>query len=167
MAEKILKARVQMKTDTEENWLNATNFTPKNGEIIIYAIDSNHSYQRIKIGDGVTLVNNLPFVNESNDGIEYSNGDGLLLVDNIFSVSYGTSASSLGVSSAGTATTVSRSDHVHALPSLTSCTGTLTIEKGGTGSASKTGARENLGITSGTSLPSSGSDGDIFFLYTN
>ena len=77
MAEKILKARVQMKTDTEENWLNAINFIPKNGEIIIYAIDSNHSYQRIKIGDGVTLVNNLPFVNESNDGIEYSNGDGL------------------------------------------------------------------------------------------
>ena len=34
-------------------------------------------------------------------------------------VTYGTSASALGTSSAGTATTVSRSDHVHALPSLT------------------------------------------------
>ena len=101
MAEKILKARVQMKTDTEENWLNAIHFIPKNGEIIIYAIDSNHSYQRIKIGDGVTLVNNLPFVNESNDGIEYSNGDGLLLVDNTFSISYGISASSKLSSSDG------------------------------------------------------------------
>ena len=81
-------------------------------------------------------------------------------------VSYGTSAAALGTSSAGSATTVSRSDHVHALPALTSCTGTLTVEKGGTGSTSKSGARTNLGITSGTSLPSSGSNGDIFLLYT-
>ena len=48
-------------------------------------------------------------------------------------VSYGTSSSALGTSSAGSATTVSRSDHVHALPALTSCTGTLTVAKGGTG----------------------------------
>ena len=48
-------------------------------------------------------------------------------------VSYGTSASALGTSSAGSATAVSRSDHVHALPALTSCTGTLTVAKGGTG----------------------------------
>ena len=65
MAEKILKARVQMKTDTEENWLKATNFIPKNGEIIIYAIDATHSYQRVKVGDGTTLVNSLPFINEA------------------------------------------------------------------------------------------------------
>lgn len=48
-------------------------------------------------------------------------------------VSYGTSAAALGTSSAGSASTVSRSDHVHALPALTSCTGTLTVAKGGTG----------------------------------
>ena len=65
MAEKILKARVQMKTDTEESWLKATNFIPKNGEIIIYAIDATHSYQRVKVGDGTTLVNSLPFINEA------------------------------------------------------------------------------------------------------
>ena len=65
MAEKILEARVQMKTDTEENWLKATNFIPKNGEIIIYAIDATHSYQRVKVGDGTTLVNSLPFINEA------------------------------------------------------------------------------------------------------
>ena len=64
MAEKILEARVQMKTDTEENWLKATNFIPKNGEIIIYAIDATHSCQRVKIGDGTTLVNSLPFIND-------------------------------------------------------------------------------------------------------
>lgn len=35
-------------------------------------------------------------------------------------VTYGTSASALGTSSAGSASTVSRSDHVHALPTLAS-----------------------------------------------
>ena len=65
MAEKILKARIQMKTDTEANWLKVTNFVPKIGEIIIYAIDATHSYQRVKVGDGTTKVNELPFINEA------------------------------------------------------------------------------------------------------
>ena len=65
MADKTLNARFQMKTDTEENWLKATNFIPKNGEIIIYAIDTTHSYQRVKVGDGTTKVNELPFINEA------------------------------------------------------------------------------------------------------
>ena len=50
-------------------------------------------------------------------------------------------------------------------PALTSCTGILTVAKGGTGATNKSNARINLGISSGTSLPSSGSAGDIFFLY--
>lgn len=61
-------------------------------------------------------------------------------------VSYGTSASALGTSSAGSASTVSRSDHVHALPALTSCTGTLTVAKGGTGATTAANARTNLGL---------------------
>lgn len=65
MAEKTLNTRFQMKTDTEENWLKATNFIPKNGEIIIYAIDATHSYQRVKVGDGKKKVNELPFINEA------------------------------------------------------------------------------------------------------
>lgn len=65
MAEKTLRTRIQMKTDTEANWLRATNFIPKNGEIIIYAIDENYSYQRVKVGDGATLVNDLPFINDA------------------------------------------------------------------------------------------------------
>lgn len=44
--------------------------------------------------------------------------------------------------------------------------GTLAITHGGTGATSKSGARTNLGISSGTSLPSSGAAGDIFFLYS-
>lgn len=61
MAEKKLNTRIIHKHDTEANWLKATNFIPKQGEIIIYDIDNNYSYERIKIGDGETLVSNLPF----------------------------------------------------------------------------------------------------------
>ena len=64
MSDKTLNARIQMKTDTEANWSRATNFVPKIGEIIIYAIDSTHSYQRIKVGDGTKKVNDLPFIND-------------------------------------------------------------------------------------------------------
>ena len=62
MPEKTLKTRIIHKHDTESNWNKATNFIPKQGEIIVYDIDSNHNYERIKIGDGATNVNNLPFV---------------------------------------------------------------------------------------------------------
>lgn len=62
MAEKILNSRIINKHDTEANWLKATGFTPKQGEIIVYDIDENYNYERIKIGDGVQNVNNLPFV---------------------------------------------------------------------------------------------------------
>jgi hypothetical protein len=58
-----LKLRVVHKHDTEENWLKATNFIPKQGEMIIYDIDENYNYERFKIGDGVTNVNLLPFAN--------------------------------------------------------------------------------------------------------
>ena len=65
MAEKTLNTRIQMKTDTEANWNKATNFIPKNGEIIVYAIDTTHSYQRVKVGDGTKKVKELPFINEA------------------------------------------------------------------------------------------------------
>lgn len=62
MPEKTLKTRIIHKHDVELNWNKAINFIPKQGEIIVYDIDSNHSYERIKVGDGATNVNNLPFV---------------------------------------------------------------------------------------------------------
>ena len=65
MAEKNLKARIVHKHDTEANWLLATNFTPMKGEIIVYDIDDNYSYERIKIGDGVQNVNDLPFADDA------------------------------------------------------------------------------------------------------
>lgn len=43
---------------------------------------------------------------------------------------------------------------------------TITVAQGGTGATSASSARTNLGIKSGTSLPSSATSGDIFLLYT-
>lgn len=89
---------------------------------------------------------------QQDNNTTYSAGNGLSLSSTTFSVSYGTSASALGTSSAGSATTVSRSDHVHALPALTSCTGTLTVAKGGTGITSNPSMLVNLGSTSAASV---------------
>lgn len=66
MAEKNIKTRIIHKHDTETNWEKATNFIPKQGEMIVYDIDSTHNYERVKVGDGKTLVSALPFVNEEN-----------------------------------------------------------------------------------------------------
>lgn len=64
MAEKKFKSRIVHKHDTAANWNKATNFIPKQGEIIVYDKDSIYSYERFKIGDGVTNVNSLPFADE-------------------------------------------------------------------------------------------------------
>jgi hypothetical protein len=61
MNEKFLKSRIVHKHDVEANWKLAAGFTPLAGEIIVYDVDENYSYERFKIGDGVTNVNNLPF----------------------------------------------------------------------------------------------------------
>ena len=57
MSEKNIKARLQQKHDTSTNWALATNFKPKAGELIIY-----DDLKKMKVGDGETLVNNLPFL---------------------------------------------------------------------------------------------------------
>lgn len=66
---KFLNIRLVHKHDTEANWLKATNFIPKQGELIVYDTDSSHTYERIKMGDGQTVVSSLPFIldNEIDD----------------------------------------------------------------------------------------------------
>ena len=64
MAEKNISSRIIHKHDIEANWLKAVNFIPKQGELIVYDIDSTRDYERIKIGDGATVVSSLPFINE-------------------------------------------------------------------------------------------------------
>ena len=64
MTEKNINARVIHKHDIEANWAKAEKFIPKKAEIIVYDPDENYEYPRFKIGDGVTLVNELPFTVE-------------------------------------------------------------------------------------------------------
>ena len=65
MAEKRLSTRIVHKHATEADWLKATNFAPMAGELIIYDVDAQHTYERVKIGDGTTNVNALPFVDDA------------------------------------------------------------------------------------------------------
>ena len=62
MSIKDFYSRIINKHDTEQNWNEAIDFIPKQGEIIIYDIDENYSYERLKIGDGIQTVNNLKFL---------------------------------------------------------------------------------------------------------
>lgn len=63
--EKNMNTRIQHKHDIEANWDKAINFIPKAGEIIVYDIDENYNYSRLKIGDGVTNIKLLSFVNDN------------------------------------------------------------------------------------------------------
>lgn len=58
---KKIQTRIQNKHDVEANWKLATGFKPLPGELIIYDEDENYSYKRFKLGDGETVVNELPF----------------------------------------------------------------------------------------------------------
>ena len=80
MSSKEIQSRIVHKHDTEENWNKAAYFIPKQGELIIYDADSNYSYERFKIGDGITSINSLPFVLDiiTNDVIDNICGDSVV-----------------------------------------------------------------------------------------
>lgn len=67
MSEKNINSRIVHKHDVESNWDKATGFVPKKGELIVYDADSTHNYERLKVGDGVTVISSLPFVSSTND----------------------------------------------------------------------------------------------------
>ena len=64
MSEKRINTRIIHKHETEANWL-LSSLIPMQGELVVYDIDENHSYERIKIGDNVKNVNDLPFVDDA------------------------------------------------------------------------------------------------------
>ena len=68
--EKNIQTRIQHKHDIEANWLKATNFIPKAGELIIYDVDATHTEPRLKIGNGTTTVNNLPFAGDNSNATD-------------------------------------------------------------------------------------------------
>lgn len=57
MAEKIINSRISLKHDLPENWAAMTEFIPKAGEVIVY----DGEMPRLKIGDGESLLQDLPF----------------------------------------------------------------------------------------------------------
>ena len=90
---KTIKTRVQLKSDTEENWnksvlvsdggtkTSGTSFVPLLGELIVYIADATHPFSRLKVGDGETNVVRLPFIDAGtlngelipNDQVEFYN----------------------------------------------------------------------------------------------
>lgn len=67
MAENIKEifTRVVHTHDLAENWQKNPDFVPMRGEFIVYDIDEKYAYERFKIGDGITTVAELPFVDEN------------------------------------------------------------------------------------------------------
>ena len=70
-----VQTRIQLKRDTKANWNTATGFIPLRGEVIIYEDFAQYEVEEygetvvknipnIKIGDGTTFVQDLPFVDK-------------------------------------------------------------------------------------------------------
>lgn len=98
MSEKQVKTRIVHKHDFEKNWEQAINFRPKRGELIIYDVEIDESgnilaaatiagttghlnnagrtipynYERFKIGDGTSTVNELPFATTADTEVRLS-----------------------------------------------------------------------------------------------
>lgn len=128
--EKTLKARLLMKTDTSANWAKATNFIPKAGEIIIYSDDE----RKIKVGDGLTEVSSLKFVNQDELAKITTLGDELLAVKNDYVPNTRTINSkplSANISLTASDVGAAASSHTHSYLPLSggTVTGTLTVNK--------------------------------------
>lgn len=55
------KSNAIVKVDTFENWSKAVNYIPDSFTIIVYTKENESP--RVKIGDGIHKVNELPFLN--------------------------------------------------------------------------------------------------------
>ena len=54
------KSNAIVKVDSEENWKKAVNYIPDSFTILVYTYDSDSP--KVKIGDGIHKVNDLPFL---------------------------------------------------------------------------------------------------------
>ena len=79
-----ISMRVKQKHASQTDWEKAVNFTPLAGEIIIYD-GASGSNPRIKVGDGVTKVTALPFV----DSVVAAGGLNLYGPDDDVSLTWG------------------------------------------------------------------------------
>ena len=55
------KSNATVKVDTEENWVKAVNYIPDSFTIIVYTYSN--KAPKVKMGDGIHKVNDLPFLN--------------------------------------------------------------------------------------------------------
>ena len=67
------KSNAIVKVDSAENWEKAKNYVPDSFTIIVYEFDDN--FPKIKLGDGLHAVGDLPFLSRS----EVSDDETLLL----------------------------------------------------------------------------------------
>lgn len=74
LLDKYFNVRIKLRNDSYQNWNSKENFIPYDGEVIIYdridAVEAiktgldQKDFQLIKIGDGVTKLSDLPFIND-------------------------------------------------------------------------------------------------------
>lgn len=81
MADKIMHTRIIHTHDIEKNWEATSNFIPRAGELICYDPDTEHDSARVKIGDGVQSINELPFFVDSSITCYFSESDGIVYLD--------------------------------------------------------------------------------------
>ena len=86
---KQIKGKVAFKHEKEENW-NRSNYIPENGEQVIYEPDDNHISPRIKIGNGIDKVKELPFTSED---LPIKTGEG----DNSFVINEGVASGNTSI----------------------------------------------------------------------
>ena len=60
-----MKARLSLLHKSESEWHKLATFVPFSGEVIVFDPDTTHNYARLKIGDGKTLLKDLPFFIDS------------------------------------------------------------------------------------------------------
>lgn len=60
-----MRARISQLHRTESEWNLLTNFVPMKGEVIVFDPDEQCPYARLKVGDGTTKLQELPFFIES------------------------------------------------------------------------------------------------------
>jgi hypothetical protein len=68
-----MNARISQLHKTEAEWLEVQAqykahgevFIPRAGELIVYDPDASYDYARLKIGDGVTALQELPFLTDT------------------------------------------------------------------------------------------------------
>ena len=66
---KQLKGKTLFKHETEQDWLQS-NYVPSLGEKVLYDPDFYYSFTRVKYGDGIHTVKELPFSVEQVDWLE-------------------------------------------------------------------------------------------------